>query len=103
MLSSREFWVAAGERAVRTFAQVLLSTVGVGTTSIVDVDWLGALSIAATATIASLLMSIAGTQSGGGPSLINAEVLSPTGRGYVGEHRGPDAPDPAHLDGRDLS
>lgn len=52
------FWSGVFDRAVKTFAQSLLATfvVGVG---ILDIDWKGALSIAATAVLASVLTSLA--------------------------------------------
>ena len=52
------FWSGLIDRAVKTFAQSLLaaSAVGVG---IFDIDWKGALGIAATAVLASVLTSFA--------------------------------------------
>lgn len=52
------FWSGVFDRAVKTFAQSLLATfvVGVG---ILDIDWKGALGIAATAVLASVLTSLA--------------------------------------------
>lgn len=52
------FWSGLIDRAVKTFAQSLLAafTVGVG---ILDIDWKGALGIAATAVLASVLTSFA--------------------------------------------
>lgn len=56
---NKKWWKAAGVRALKTFAQTAgaLITVGVALT---DVDWIGVLSISATAGIASLITSIAG-------------------------------------------
>jgi hypothetical protein len=50
------FWSGLIDRAIKTFAQSLLAafTVGVG---ILDIDWKGALGIAATAVLASVLTS----------------------------------------------
>ena len=53
------FWHGAAERALKTFAQSLLAVLGVGVTGILDVDWVGALSAAALATLVSLLTSLA--------------------------------------------
>jgi hypothetical protein len=52
------FWSGVFDRAVKTFAQSLLAaiTVGVG---VLDLDWKGALGIAATAVLASVLTSFA--------------------------------------------
>ncbi len=67
---SRAFWIAAGERAVKTFAQTLAALLAASGAGVLDVDWSGALSIALTATAASLLSSIAsGAVGPAGPSL----------------------------------
>ena len=52
------FWSGVRDRAIETFAQVLVGslTVGVG---ILDIDWRGALGLTATATLISILTSIA--------------------------------------------
>ena len=55
----KEFWEAAATRAARTFAQAVLGAVGTGAIGVAQVDWLGALSIGATAAIVSLLTSVA--------------------------------------------
>lgn len=52
-----EFWKGAGERALKTFAQALLSGLIIGT-AIVEQPWLVALGTAATATVLSLLTSL---------------------------------------------
>ena len=46
------------ERAVKTFAQVLLGFVSVEGLAFGDVDWLKVLSVAGLATLASILTSI---------------------------------------------
>lgn len=58
---TRFFWLSAFERAVRTFAQALLSVLIVGETGFMDVDWQQSLSVAGVAFVASVLMSIAAT------------------------------------------
>ena len=52
------FWSGVRDRAIKTFAQVLVSslTVGVG---ILDIDWKGALGLTFTAVLVSVLTSIA--------------------------------------------
>lgn len=58
MIWSTAFWRGATERMVKTFAQALVGVIGVGAVGLLDVDWPGALSAAALATIISLLTSI---------------------------------------------
>ena len=58
---NKPFWEDAGERALRTFAQVMLGFLVVGETGILDVDWENSLSVSAVAAFASVLMSVVGT------------------------------------------
>lgn len=58
---TRHYWQSAGERALRTFAQALLSVLIIGETGFMDVDWAQALSVAGVAALASVLMSVAAT------------------------------------------
>lgn len=62
---TRHFWVDAAERAVKTFAQALVAVLVVGT-PIYEIAWVEGLGIAATATVASLLTSLASSASGKG-------------------------------------
>ena len=58
--ASPSFWSGLGDRAVKTFAQSLLAAVAFGVgSSLFGLDWKGALGIAATAVIASVLTSFA--------------------------------------------
>lgn len=70
-MRTREFWVSAGERAVKTFAQSLLATLVVFT-GVLEVDWVNSLSAAALATVISVLSSLASAGVGpdGSPSLV---------------------------------
>ena len=56
---SKNWWKAAGIRAVKTFAQALIASVGTSV-ALLDVNWSYALSVAAVAAILSLLTSLAG-------------------------------------------
>jgi hypothetical protein len=58
---SKHFWQSTGERALRTFAQALLSVLIVGETGFLDVDWAQGISVAGVAALASVLMSVAAT------------------------------------------
>lgn len=52
------FWRGASERAIKTFCQSLLAVLATGAVGVLDVDWVGALSAAALATLVSLLTSV---------------------------------------------
>jgi uncharacterized protein YejL (UPF0352 family) len=54
----KDFIKAAGIRAIKTMAQTALSLITVGNL-ITDLDWIGIVSISATAGVASILTSIA--------------------------------------------
>lgn len=77
LLTDKHFWIAAGERAVKTFAQALIPMF-VGAT-VLDVDWLYALAGAGTAALLSVLTSVASVRLGHfeGPSLAGEAVVEP--------------------------
>ena len=52
------YWAFAGERAIKTVAQVAIATIGVGAVGILDVEWGQVASVAALAGIVSLLTSV---------------------------------------------
>ena len=56
---TKEWWAAAGIRALRTFCQTAIATIG---TAVVlsDVNWIAVVSASVLAAILSLLTSIAG-------------------------------------------
>lgn len=56
---NKNWWKAAGIRAVKTFAQTAVATITVGT-AIQDINWLAVASVSAVAAICSLLTSVAG-------------------------------------------
>lgn len=56
---SKEWWIAAGIRALKTLAQTAVATIG--TTAVLnEVDWLMVASASGLAAILSLLTSVAG-------------------------------------------
>jgi len=68
------FWVAAGERAIKTFAQALVAVFVAGVT-ILEVDWEQAIAISVTAAVVSVLTSVGSAPFGNhGPSLADEEV-----------------------------
>ena len=78
MLSEKLFWIAAGERAVKTFAQSLVALFVAGVT-ILNIDWQQGLAVAATAAVVSVLTSVASVRLGQfeGPSLAGEAVVEP--------------------------
>lgn len=56
----KQWLIAALIRAVRTFAQTLITLIGSDYINIVDLDWLKILGIAGTTALVSILMSITG-------------------------------------------
>lgn len=55
---TREFWSYAGERAIKTFAQTAIATLGGGSIGVLDIDWIGVSSVSTGAAILSILTSI---------------------------------------------
>lgn len=77
VLATGAFWTAAGERAIRTFAQTMIALITVSdrVIGLLDVNWPGALSAAGFAALYSLLMSVAFAQGGNpGPSGANERL-----------------------------
>lgn len=52
------YWAFAGERAVKTFAQVAIATIGVNAVGVLDVDWVQVASVSGLAAVMSLLTSV---------------------------------------------
>lgn len=55
----KSWWKAAGIRAIKTFAQSAVATIGVSA-ALSEIDWLNVASVALVAAILSLLTSVAG-------------------------------------------
>jgi hypothetical protein len=53
-----KYWNYAGERAIKTFAQTAIATIGIGAAGILEVDWTNVVSVAALGTVMSLLTSV---------------------------------------------
>lgn len=62
-MRNKEYWIEwskkAGIRAAKTFAQTALSMLTIGQ-AVMDVDWLGVLSVSVVAAITSVLTSVVG-------------------------------------------
>ena len=54
----RAYFDFAGERAVKTVAQVAIATIGVNAVGLLDVDWAQVLYVASLAGVMSLLTSV---------------------------------------------
>ncbi|MDJ1137935.1 holin [Streptomyces iconiensis] len=65
-MTTRAFWRATSERAIRTAAQTLVAALGLDATGVLDVDWTGGLSLAGSAAILAVLTALA-TSGAGGP------------------------------------
>lgn len=73
--NTKKFLSAIAERAVKTFAQTFVASIGANT--VFAVSSLQALQIAASATILSIMTSIASAQFGShGPSLASETVVN---------------------------
>jgi hypothetical protein len=85
---SKTFWLATLERAIKTFAQVLAALLGAEAVGVLEADWGQSASVAAMATVLSILTSVASSSVGNeGPSLVSAEKLSaPAADDYEGRH-----------------
>lgn len=58
---TKEFWLDAAERAIKTFVQAILSVLVVSGTTVLNADWAGGLATGATAALISFLMSLVST------------------------------------------
>ena len=56
---TKEFWKAAGIRALKTFAQTMLGSIAVGS-AISEIQWTYILSVSTVASLLSILTSLAG-------------------------------------------
>ena len=56
----KEWFKAAGIRAIRTFAEAALAYIGTGAVVLGDVNWLGVLSAGAFGAVTALLLALAG-------------------------------------------
>jgi hypothetical protein len=60
IFTDKDFWIYASERAVKTMAQSAIAIIGIGMTPLINIDFIGLLSIAGTSALLSILTSIAG-------------------------------------------
>jgi hypothetical protein len=76
---SKQFWTDAAERAVKTFAQVLLAYFGADAFDVLNANWGNALSVALGAVVLSVLSSLVSVKLGnsGTASATDAVVPAP--------------------------
>lgn len=55
----KQFWIAAGIRAVKTMSQTAIALIGTNAVGVTEVDWIGVASGAALSGVLSILTSIA--------------------------------------------
>lgn len=60
MINWKEWFKAAGIRAIRTFAESALAYIGTGAVVLGDVNWIAALSAGAFGAVCALLLALAG-------------------------------------------
>jgi hypothetical protein len=67
-----DFWKAAAERAIRTFAQAFLALVGATAFDVLHADWASLIGVSLGAAFLSILTSVVASEIGdkGTPSLI---------------------------------
>jgi len=63
------FWKATAERAIRTFAQVLVGSLGLDTLGLVNANWGEGLALAAGAAVLAVLTAVATSGGTEGPGL----------------------------------
>lgn len=68
------FWRDAAERAVKTFAQASIATLGVGAVDLLATNWVGALTVGGGSAVVSVLTSLA-SQRAGDPGTASAVHL----------------------------
>jgi hypothetical protein len=77
VFASGRFWLATGERAVKTAAQSAIAFLGAEVTGILDVDFGQAASVVGLATVLSVLSSIASAGVGNSGPSVASEELAP--------------------------
>jgi hypothetical protein len=99
---TKEFWVATGERIIRTAAGALLALLIVDGFDVRDADWADIAATVGLASLISLLMAITSNAvSKSGPALTDSEQVVPPlpqpdePNGYVPERALNDEPPPA--------
>lgn len=72
---SREFWISAAERALKTVAQTFIAMAGASAFNVLNADWQAILGVSGGAGLISVAMSIVSAEIGkkGSPSLVGED------------------------------
>lgn len=71
------FWRDAIERAIKTFAQATLATLGMGQIDVLNTNWVGAVSVGAGAAVVSVLTSLGSEPFGRGGTASATKAVEP--------------------------
>ena len=74
---NKAFWLAIGERAIKTFAQVAVVLIGTDSVGFTDLDWARIASIAGVSAVASILSSVATAGITDGTPSLTTETIPP--------------------------
>lgn len=76
----RNFWLSSIERAIKTFAQAVVTLIGTQAIGVLDIDWAQILAISATMALVSVFTSVGSAELGKtlGPSLVGESISSAT-------------------------
>lgn len=75
---TRDFWLDAAERAIKTFAQTLLAYFGADAFDVLQANWGNALPIAAGAVVLSVLTSLLSLKLGKSGTASATDAVVPT-------------------------
>ena len=74
---TKQFWLDTLERAVKTFAQAALATLGAGSVDILSTNWVGAVSVGGGAAVVSVLTSLGSERIGNGGTASATKAVEP--------------------------
>lgn len=78
VLATSKFWIASGERAVKTAGQTVVAFLAADVTGILDVDPVQAASVVGLAVVVSVATSLGSIPVSGGPSIAGEKLDAPS-------------------------